>query len=393
MKSKSRIKYIAIIIVNIIIIASICILTVVGKSMAVSQQYNSAAERWQNGSKEHFSQVSTFLSEDAGFTTDKLNSVRAEFIKSLRDASIETEDENLPFSDAYSSQMGTFTIRGDLTGRSDAVLTATGGDFFSFRNFRLINGSFFTDNDLMQDGAVIDRNLAWELYGSYDVAGMNLYIDGVKFYISGVIENLATAPENDCIGKLPRIYISYDGASNLSTVSTGNNVENIGGETSGKSSDSDPTTIIPMSSGFKQITCYETVLPNPVKNFAYNTVNKQFSENYKDKYTIVKNSTRFDPSVRAKAFKKISDYAVIKNNINYPYWENASRLIEFRLTFLYFFRRVLFAVPVLTLVWLAILGVKFLRKKQPAVLRAISIFIDRRRRDIKEILKNKKKKV
>lgn len=35
MKSKPRIKYIAIIIVNIIIIASICILAVVGKSMAV----------------------------------------------------------------------------------------------------------------------------------------------------------------------------------------------------------------------------------------------------------------------------------------------------------------------------------------------------------------------
>lgn len=387
MKSKPRIKYIIIITVNIIIIAAICILTVVGNSMAVSQQYNSTAERWQNGSKENFAQMSVFLSEDSGFTTDKLNSVRAEFIKSLRDASIETKDENLPFSDAYSSQIGTFTIRGDLTGRSDAVLTAAGGNFFSFRNFRLINGSFFNNDDLMQDGAVIDRSLAWELYGSYDVAGMNLYIDDVKFYISGVIENPDTDPENDCIGKLPRIYISYDGASNLSAVSAGNNT----GETLVTSAD--PITSIPDSSGFKQITCYETVLPNPVKNFAYNAVKKQFSENYKDKYTIVKNSTRFNPSVRAKAFKKISDYAVIKNNINYPYWENASRLVEFRLTFLYFFRRVLFAVPVLTLIWLAILGVKLIRKKQPAVLRAISIFIDRRRRDIKEKLKNKKKKV
>lgn len=388
MKSKRKYRYLFIIILNAVVITAICILTVAGKSMAVSQQYNSNAERWKNDSKENFAQISTFLSEDAGFTTDNINSVRAEFIKALSDASIEPEDGNLPFSDAYSSQMGTFTVKGDLVGRSEAILTAVGGDFFSFRNFMLINGAFFTENDLMQDGAVIDRSLAWSLYGTYDVAGMNLYIDDVKFYIAGVIENPATDPEKDCIGKLPRIYISYDGASGLSTMSgkNDNSTENSG-------ITSDPTAMIPASDDFRQITCYETVLPNPVENFAYNTVKKQFSEKYADKYSIVKNSTRFEPSVRAKAFKKIYNYAVIKNNINYPYWENASRLIEFKLTFLYFFRSLLFAVPVLTLVWLAILGVKFLRKKQPAVLRAISIFIDRRRRDIKEKFRNKKKKV
>lgn len=387
MKLKPRIKHIVIIILNAVVIIAICILTVVGNSMAVSQQYNFADKRWQNGSKEHFAQVSTFLAEDSEFTTDNLNSVRAEFIKALRDASIETDDGNLPFSDAYSSQMGTFTIRGDLVGRSDAVLTAVGGDFFSFRNFRLINGAFFTDSDLMQDGAVIDRSLAWSLYGSYDVAGMNIYIDGVKFYISGVIENPVTAPEKECIGKIPKIYISYDGASGLSSMSGGN----VSGEETVTMSSELPVSA-PVK-GFRQITCYETVLPNPVENFAYNAVKKQFSESYRDKCSIVNNSTRFEPSVRAKAFRKISDYAVIKNNISYPYWENASRLVEFRLTLLYFFRRLLFAVPSLTLVWLAILAYKFARKKQPAVLRAVSIFIDRRRRDIKEKLKNKQKKV
>jgi len=389
-KSKFKSKPLFVIILNAVAITAICIITVLGNSMAVSQQYNSTAERWKNDSKEHFAQISTFLSEDSGFTTDNLSSVRTEFIKALSDASIETDDKSLPFSDAYSSQMGTFTVKGDLIGRSEAVLTAVGGDFFSFRSFRLIDGAFFTETDLMQDGAVIDRSLAWSLYGTYDVAGMNLYIDGIKFYIAGVIENPETEPEKYCIGKLPRIYISYEGASGLSGMSVGSN-ENTVEEASGTTAEQ--PVMIPSDTSFKQITCYETVLPNPVQNFAYNTVKKHFSEKYKDKYSIVKNSTRFEPSVRAKAFKKIYNYAVIKNNINYPYWENASRLVEFKLTFLYFFRRILFAVPVLTLVWLAILGIKFLKKKQPAVLRAISIFIDRRRRDIKEKLKNIKKKV
>ena len=202
-------------------------MTIVGNSIADSQQYNLNADRWKNNSKEHFAQISTFLAEDSNFTTDNLNSLHGEIINSLSNASIQINEQNLPFSDAYSSQMGTFTVRGDLTGRSDAVLTAVGGDFFSFRNFQLINGAFFKDTDIMQDGAVIDRSLAWDLYGSYNVAGMNLYINGIKFYISGVIENPSTDPEKDCIGSLPRIYISYNGTSGLSATSGVNHTDNL----------------------------------------------------------------------------------------------------------------------------------------------------------------------
>lgn len=381
---KFRIKHAVITAVNTVTITAICILTIVGNSMAKSQQYNYTADRWKNDSKEHFAQVSTFLTDDSGFDTDSLNAVRSGLIKELQNASFSVEEGKLPFADAYSSSMGTVTVKSDLTGKSDADLTAVGGDFFLFRNFELINGSFFSENDLMQDGAVIDRNLAWSLYGSYEVSGMNLYINGVKFYISGVIELPDTGSEKHCAGKLPKIYISYDGASGLSMLSDDS-------ADSGKTSEDIPD--LPDVTGFKDITCYETVLPDPVENFAYNAVKAQFSESYKDKCSILKNSVRFSPSARAKAFRKISDYAIVKKNINYPYWENASRLIEFRLSFIYFFRRLLFAVPVLTLLWLAVLAIKFLKKKKPVVLRAVSIFIDRRRRDIKQKFTEKQKKV
>lgn len=381
---KFKIKHAVITAVNAVAVTAVCILTIVGNSMAKSQQYNYAADRWKNNSKENFAQVSTFFTDDSGFSTDSLNAVRAGLIKELQNASFETESGTLPFADSYSSSIGTVTVKGDLTGKSDADITAVGGDFFLFRNFELVNGSFFSENDLMQDGAVIDRSLAWSLYGSYEVSGMNLYVNGVKFYISGVIENPDTKPEKHCAGKLPKIYISYDGASGLSMLST---------ESSNSENNSADISAVPSVTGFKNINCYETVLPDPVENFAYNAVKTQFSESYKDKCSIVKNSERFSPSARVKAFKKISDYAVVKKSINYPYWENASRLIEFKLSFIYFFRRLLFAVPVLTLLWLAVLAIKFLKKKKPAVLRAVSIFIDRRRRDIKQKFTEKQKKV
>lgn len=375
---KHKIKYIAISGINFIVIVTICILTATGNSMAVAQRYNYTADIWKNNNKENFAQISTFFEENSGFTTDSLNAVRAGLVSELQSISIETDGKNLPYAEAYSTQAGTFKIKGDLIGSSEAELTAVGGDFFVFRNFRLINGSYFSDGDLMQDGAVIDRSLAWALYGSSDVAGMNLYIDGVKFYIAGVIENPETKPEKECAGKLPKIYISYDGIENVSALA----------ETPETSA-----TVPAVSTGLKNITCYETVLPNPVENFAYNAVKKQFSESYKNKYSIVKNGERFKPSVRAKAFRKIANYAVVKNNINYPYWENASRIVEFKLTFLYFFRTILFIVPSLTLLWLVIMAVIFLKRKKPAVIRAVSIFIDRRRRDIKEKIFKKQEKV
>ncbi|MDE6034378.1 MAG: ABC transporter permease [Ruminococcus sp.] len=372
---KRNFKYITVAVLNFIVITVIIILSVTGHSMAVSQRYNFTADIWKNGSPDSFAQNSVFLSEDSGFSTDSLNAVRAELVKELQNVSIEPDGKNLPYAEAYSTPAGTYTIRGDLSGKSDAVLTAVGGDFFMFRNFKLVSGAFFSDGDLMHDGTVIDANLAWELYGSYDVAGMNLYIDGIKFYIAGVIENPESEPELNCIGKTPRLYLSYDGMADILKLSGSN--EN--------STD--------ISNKFSKITCYETVFPNPVENFAYNTIKKQFEEKYADKYSIVKNSSRFRPSVRSKAFRKLSDYAVIKNNINYPYWENASRIVEFKLTFIYFSRTILLTVPALTVLWLVILTVRLIKRKKPAVMRNISVTYSRIRKNFREKILKKQEKV
>lgn len=361
-------KHIALTAVNLAVLVVSCILTVVGGNMADGQSYNMAGERWKNNSRENFSQTSIFLSEDSGFNIDTLNAVRSGLVKTLQDASFETEDGKLPFADAYSTEIGCVNIRCDMSGRSDAELTATGGDFFLFRDFRLIDGAFYSDDDIMQDGAVIDKSLAWSLYGSCEVSGMNIYIDGVKFYISGVIENPQTKAEKKCTGSMPKIYISYKGMSELSALSAdSHNTEN----------------------NSKKITCYETVLPDPVENFAYNAVKSQFSETYKGKYSSVKNSGRFSPQKRAKAFKKISEYAIIKNSIDYPCWENASRLVEFKLSFIYFFRNIILAVPILTLVYIMAKLVRPMWKLKNRVIRAVSIFKDRRRRDIINRFKKK----
>lgn len=366
-------KNIIITAVNFMVISAFCIFTAVGKNMADSQSYNSAGDRWKNGSKENFSQTSVFLAEDSGFTANSLNAVRSGLVRTLQDASFDIEDGILPYAEAYSAEVGTVNVKCDVSGHSDAELTATGGDFFLFRDFRLIDGAFYSDSDIMQDVAVIDRSLAWSLYGSCEISGMNIYIDGVKFRISGVIENPETKPEKECTDGTPKIYVSYRGMEEISPLSD----------------DSEENG----SGSFSKITCYETVLPDPVKNFAYNAVKSQFSETYKGKCSIINNSTRFSPRNRAKAFKNIHKYAVINNDIDYPYWENASRLVEFKLSFIYFFRNLTAVVPFLTLIYIAVKLAKPLKKAEKTAIRAVSIFIDRRRRDIKNKIKERQKKV
>ena len=214
-----KLLYTVLTVLNVLSLTGTLILTVIGSSLAKSQRYNDMADRWD--SKGGYSQISCFFSDDSGFTTDNIGGIKANALTSLKNMSITPEENQKLILESYSTPAGQITIRSDTTnGRSEAELTAVGGDFFMFRGFDLLDGSYFTDDDLMQDGVVIDRTLAWSLYGAQNVSGMNIYINGIKFYIAGVIDNPQTKQEKKTIGELPRAYISYDGAGLLDNSSS-----------------------------------------------------------------------------------------------------------------------------------------------------------------------------
>ena len=96
-----------------------------------------------------------------------------------------------------------------------------------------------------------------------------------------------------------------------------------------------------------------------------------FGETYKGKCGIVNNSERFKPSVRKKAFKKIEDYAIKNDTVIYPFWENASRLIDVKLSIYYGIRRYLLFVPIITLIWLAIKMFMMYNRRKYAMKKAI----------------------
>ena len=348
MKPKSKAILIAAAGLNAVSLAGALVLTIAGHSIAGSLSYNNSALRWDRSGRS--SQVSCFLSDDSGFDTDDVNGLRADLSSALKNISGDGEG-SMHFTDAYSTPAGTAQIKSDINGKSDAVLTAVGGDFFYFRNFQLLSGAYFSDKDLMQDGAVIDRSLAWALYGSENVAGQNIYINDVKFYIAGVIDDPKSEYEKKTAGSTPRAYISYDGAQQLN------------GSANAASPDYDSTmgNDAPVHTADK-INCYECIASEPVDNFTYNTLKKYFKSSYSGKFTIVNNTKRFQPAVRAKAYKNLPELAVKKDTVICPYWENASRIADFKLSNIYHRRRIYLVIPAISAVCLLIAAAKAAKK-------------------------------
>jgi len=339
MRVKKRLLYAVIAGLNAVSLTAALALTIAGSSIARTQSYNRAAQKWDRDGES--SQISCYFSDDAGFTTDGVYALRAHLNKTLQDAVSRPDGKTPEIPDAYSTPIGSDLITGDNTGKGEAELTAVGGEFFLFRDFRLLSGAYFSDRDLMQDGAVIERSLAWTLYGSANVAGQNIYIGGVQFYIAAVIDDPTDKYQKRTINELPRVYVSYKGAEQLPSVRYSSQEQGYGGYTGGDA----PAQL-------RKVSCYECIMYDPVENFAYSTVNKYLKDMYKGKYKTVNNTKRFTSSAMVKAYKKRSDYAVRKDTITYPYWENASRIAEFKISPLYYIRRLCFVIPALTSVWL-----------------------------------------
>lgn len=362
--------------VNAAAIIGAVVLTALGSHAAKAQSYNYAADRWSSDGKTEYSQITCFFSTDSGFNKSGVNTIRGQLLTDLKEASVEPHDGIDLVPDAYSAPAGTATVSGDDSGRSDAEITAVGGNyFFLFRDFKLLSGAYFSENDLMQTGAVIDRQLAWDLYGSDEVAGMNIYINNVKLFISGVIDTPSTKPEKRSAGKTPKAYISYYAAGLI-----------FGGGDTFMGADGDGMQSTPE---FRKITSYECVVPEPVENFGYSKVKKHLGESYDGKISIVNNTERFLPKTRVKALKKLDEYAVVKNQIVYPFWENASRIVEIRLSFIYGARRLLLAIPLITAVCLLIMAYRLYMRKKEGLKKAAADGISARWRSLKSRMPKK----
>ncbi len=245
--------------------------------------------RWSD--EKNVAQVSCFFTEGTEINKDTIMTFEHTLDNVLLESSITAENEkaNL-WVDAYSSQ-GTITLNnGKSSLETDAV--GIGGDFFMFHPVQLLKGAYFSGNDLMTDKIIIDEDAAWRLFGSNDVIGMEVTIDGIPHYINGVIKR-DEGRINEAAGlDTTLVYVSCETL-----------------EQYGKS---------------EGINCYEIVMPNPVSGFAYEKIKEKFALD-ENQMWVVENSTRYGIKSLFTVFAEFGTRSMNAHAIKYPYWENIAR--------------------------------------------------------------------
>lgn len=203
----------------------------------------SAADVWRGDSEDRFAQISAFLPTTETKTLDDIRSFRATLENEFVQNSMEAPEGGSLYTDAYSGRTS-LSVSGKSPGSVTVTAVGAGGNYFLFHPLTLLSGGYISDEDYMADRVVLDAQTAFNLFGSSDVAGMEVTINGRTFPIAGVVQS------------------ESDFATNAA-LAAGNEAS---GDTSGSSTS---TAMIYMSYSALNamaelpIDCYEIVLPDP----------------------------------------------------------------------------------------------------------------------------------
>lgn len=295
-----------------------------------------AVERWVSDDT-RYAQVSAFISPDAGV---KSYSIERGMVSSLdaamTEASISASKEGAKiYTYCYSSVETVIVSKiNEETGMElkktiSAAATAVGGNYFLFHPEKLLSGYYFdpTDN-VLNDFILIDDTLAWQFFGSPDVVGRRLQINGKTCYIAGVYK-----PDDvysEFAGDSCRLYMSHSLFDDLT------------------------------------VTACEAVLPDPVSNFAVDTFKKCISVS-EGEAAFVENSGRFTDRSLLNSLKNSSRKSVRNGTIAYPYVENTAVVLVDYATVWFVFK--LIAMIIFAIVIVSELVIIYIKRK--AIMSAI----------------------
>lgn len=284
---------------KVIIVNIICLLLVILAQIGYHVQTEAlvtgqAYRRWANGG-DGFAQVSCFIPENLKFTADNINLLRTSIKQGREEYSGDSEsNENGSLVDAYSAMKNLNVKNNRVEYKADVF--GVGGDFFFFHQLKLASGSYFSDENVMKDLAVLDEKLAWELFGSVDILGQTISINGENFKVCGVVKLESRYAAKKTNGVNPKLFVSYERLK--------------------KVLDSD----LP-------ITCYETVMQEPNEKFTYHLIETKLGE-YKEQVEIKEVSSRFRKLTLLAQLKSYWNRIIRTKPIAYPFWENALLICE-----------------------------------------------------------------
>ena len=256
--------------------------------LLVSQQ---AAQRWQGEGDMEFRQVTCFLPSDQKIELKDVRTFRNAAIKKMQDAALDVQGNSHLMLDAWSTDAKLYTS--GEHGRGQASVIAVGGDYFDFHPLQLLSGDYIRQSDLMKDRIVLGEEVAWLLFGGTDLAGMTMELNGKPFLIAGVVEQEQDRFSKEANSDSLDLYMSYD-------------------------------TLLTIDENAK-INCYEVLMPNPVKGFAFNAVKDKFPIGRGE---ILCNTERYGYGKMMDLVLHFGSRGSQVSGAVLPYWENAARGTE-----------------------------------------------------------------
>lgn len=278
------------------------------------------AKRWADAGEA--AQISCFFSQGTEIKKENFPAFEAELRKALQEEALtgtSAKEGARMWASAYSGTGEITLTNGKKSVTAKAI--GVGGDFFLFHPLQLLNGNFFSGSDVMQDYVVIDEDMAWQLFGSNDVAGMQVTIGGVPHMVSGVIRREEGHMNHAAGNDVTTVYVSYA------------SLEAYG-----------------ISQG---INCYELVMPNPITGYGLNLVKEKIGIDEKNMICI-ENSSRYSFLSLGKILFAFGSRSMSEKAIIFPYWENVARGWEDIFALLLLFRMILLFIPIVMLLVLLV---------------------------------------
>ncbi|MBO4688795.1 MAG: ABC transporter permease [Clostridiales bacterium] len=198
-------------------------------------------------------------------------------------------------------------------------VVGVGGAYNVVHPFRYESGGFLPDENGDRYTIVLNTQLAWNLFRSYEILGAFVEIQGTMYQVVGVVnEGTDTIAETTGVTQ-PRAYIQFPQLAYLANGSLS------------------PESTIEMEGAVKvedlAVTCYEVLLTDPINEIACNDLTKALSDTigYSEDTSsllVINNTDRFHV---LRLYKK---YFPLKNSypggegIPVPYYERSARLAE-----------------------------------------------------------------
>lgn len=278
-----------------------------------------AAERW-SADETRFAQVSLYLPTQNLLSPDTIKAKRVSVDTTLTAASITPAmpDARL-WLDAYSAEFDAALT--SQRGSANVRATAVGGDYFYFHTPKLLSGCTFSEQDEQDDTVVLDELAAWQLFGSSDVVGKTVMLNGASFVVCGVTALPQDSAALLTYGSLPRIWVAYSRVY--------------------KSEDAN-------------ITAYEAVMPDPYDGYALNLLKETFD----DTGVFLENTGRYTVGELWKTLRSLPRAALRTDTAVYPWWENAALYNQNRAALLFGAQLLCLLFPAAMLAALAVWGWK-----------------------------------